>query len=133
VSGDPRYAQAGPELVGDVVGKPGSETGWNDYVLGGGAEGPIGLRTVNPHSLSQAALIDPVSDFVDRAGGVAVRNDERIRHRRAEPTVPFLRVARIHARKPHANPNLTGAGMRVLPLPHMQDIVGGTLTGIPGS
>lgn len=53
--GDAGDAQARAELVAEVVGESCSPLIGYDGVLGGGAEGPVGLGAVDPHPLPHAA------------------------------------------------------------------------------
>ena len=55
VGGDAGDAQARAELVADVVGQGDGLVVGYDGVLGGGAEGPVGLGAVDPHPLPDPA------------------------------------------------------------------------------
>ena len=84
-----------------------------DGVLGGGPEGPVGLGAVDPHPLSDAALVDALADGVDDAGRVAVRDHPRVGHRGAEPAAPLLGVAGVDTGEAHPNADLARAGVGV--------------------
>ncbi len=110
VRGDAGDAQARAEVVGQVVGQWDGEVAGDDGVLGGGAEGAVGLGAVHPHARPDVARVDAVANGVDDAGGVGVRDHPRIGHGRADPAATLLGVAGIGAGDGDADTDLTGAG-----------------------
>ena len=104
----------------------------DDSALGGGPEGPVGLRAVDPHALPEPAVIDTDANGVDDAGRVAVRDHPREGHRGTEPAAPLLGIARVDTRNAHPNADLARAGIGVPKLADLEHLSGGTLPLIPG-
>lgn len=109
VGGDPGDAQARAEFVVEVVGQGDGLVVGHDGVLGGGAEGAVGLGPVHPHPLPHAPGVDSIAHGVDDSGRVAVRDHPRVRHGRTEPAAPLLGVAGVDARDGDADADLAGA------------------------
>lgn len=133
VGGDAGDAEARAQLVTEVVGQECGLVVGYDGVLGGGAEGAVGLGAVYPDPLSHAVDVDPVAHRVDDSRGVAVRDHPREGHGRAEPAAPFLGVAGVDARDGDADADLAGAGDGIREFTDVQDIGGGALVVVPGS
>ncbi len=133
VGGDAGDAEARPQLVTEVVGQRCGLVVGYDGVLGGGAEGAVGLGAVYPDPLSDAVDVDLGAHGVDDSGGVAVRDHPREGHGRAEPAAPFLGVAGVDARDGDADADLAGAGDGIREFADVQDIGGGSLVVVPGS
>ena len=132
VRGDPGDAETGADLVGYLVGQVNGKLLRHDGVLGSGAERAVGLGAVHPDTLPDAVPADAVTDGVDGAGAVAVRDDARVRHRGAEPAAALLRVAGVHAGEPHPDADLPGSRLGVGELADLQDVGRGALPLVPG-
>lgn len=132
VGGDPGNAQARPEFVAQVLGQRHRQILGYDGVLGGGAEGPVGLGAVHPHPPTDPACVDTVAHRVDDTGRVTVRDHPGIGHGRAEPATPFLGVAGIDTRHGHPDADLAGTGLRIGQFTDPKHLDSGTLSLVPG-
>jgi hypothetical protein len=112
VRGDPGDAQAGAEFIAEVAGQGHGQVVGDDGVPGGGSEGPVGLRAVDPHALPQPGLVDSGADGVDDADPVAVRDHPREGHRGAEPAAPLLGITGVNPGNAHPDADLPRAGIR---------------------
>jgi hypothetical protein len=119
VRGDARNPEACARLVVDLVGQLHSLVSRHDGELGSRSEGAVGLRPLHPHTLSDSAVVHALSDGVDDAGAVAVRNDARERHPVAHPVAAFFRVPGIDAGDRNPNSDLAVARLRVR---HLTDL-----------
>ena len=70
---------------------------WHDGEFGGSAEGAVGLGCVTPDALAYQIARDAVTDLIDFARPVTVRNDARVWHAEAEGILTLLDVAGIDA------------------------------------
>jgi hypothetical protein len=131
VSSDAGDAEAGADPVVDLVGQIHCQLVGDDGVMGGGAEGPVGLGAVDPHPLPHPGRVDAGSDLVDHSGSVAVRDHPRVRHGGAEPASAFLRVTWVDAGVPEPDPYLTRPGLGIGQVPDLQHIGGGALLVVP--
>src|SRR5215472_13011105 len=68
----------------------------NHGVLCGSSEGAIGLSAIAPYAPTDPFPRNAITDCIDRAGTVAVRNDTRVRHPYAKRIFALLDIAGIY-------------------------------------
>jgi hypothetical protein len=73
VGGDTGNAQSRSNVVAEFVWRRHRQAFGDHGELGGGTEGPVGLRTADPHPLSDTALVDCVAHLVDDTRGARMR------------------------------------------------------------
>ena len=69
----PGNAQSRSNVVAEFVWRRHRQAFGDHGELGGGTEGPVGLRTADPHPLSDTALVDCVAHLVDDTRGARMR------------------------------------------------------------
>src|SRR3954467_7392067 len=111
--GDAGNSQTRAQLVADVARERDRLLFGHHGELRGGAEGTVGLGSVDPDALSDACTIDSLAGRVDDARPVAVRDHPRIRHPLTDPVAALLRVARVDARDSDADANLARSRLGV--------------------
>ena len=79
MSGNARDPQACTSLVADLVRQVDREVARNDRVLSSRAERTVGLCPIRPDPCSDPNRVDSITDRVEHAAAVAVRNDKRER------------------------------------------------------
>ena len=84
--------QAGADAEADGIGQGRHPAAINCDLLGGGAKAARVLRLVHPHPLADTRRVDVLTDSVDDARAIAVRNDVSIAEQFGHRTSPFLDV-----------------------------------------
>src|ERR1700758_5507215 len=95
-----RYAgntEAGTLLQWHAIGQWNHLPQRNHSVLGGSSEGTITLSAIAPHAPTDPFTRHSLTDRINSARTIAVRNNTRIRHPDAKRIFTFLHVARIYA------------------------------------
>src|SRR5207247_5932491 len=100
-------------LIVDFTGEVHSLLIRHNRQLRSGTEWAVGLRPVQPHTLTNSTGVHAVAHGVDYAGTIAVRNDARELHPVSEPVAAFLGVARVHARESKPDADLAVTWLRV--------------------
>src|SRR3954453_7794497 len=129
--GDAGNSQTRAQLVADVLRERDRLRFGHHGQLRGGAEGTVGLRSVDPDALSDAGTVDFVAGRVDDARPVAVRDHPRVRHPLTDPVAPLLRVARVDARDSDADANLARSRLGVGHLADLKHVRRGSRPVIP--
>ena len=80
VRGDTGNAKSRSDIVAEAVWQRHRELFGDHGELSGSAEGPVGLRTVDPHPLSHTALVDRVASDVDDTCRITVGDHAREWH-----------------------------------------------------
>ena len=130
--GDSWNAEARALLEGNAIGKTDGLPRRHCRVLRRRAEGTVRLRAEAPHPFADARRVDARAHRVDLARAVALRNHARIRHGRAQPSLPLLDLARVHARCPQPDAHVTGSRLRIRHLADDEDVRGFALLFVPG-
>jgi hypothetical protein len=131
VRGDAGNPEARARLIVDVVGELHSLVSRHGGQLRRSSEGTVRLRPVHPHTLSDSAGVYALSDGVDDAGAVAVRNDARERQPVPHPVAAFLGVPAIDARDGNPNAHLARSGLRVGHLTDLKHLRSGSRPLVP--
>jgi hypothetical protein len=85
----------------------------NHCVLGSGSEGTITLSAITPDAPTEPFPRSAITDRIDSAGTITMRNDTWIGHPDAKRILALLDIPRIHAREGDSNANLACAGLWV--------------------
>src|SRR3954447_23268664 len=131
MGGDAGNSQTRPQLVAHVVRERDRLLVGHHGELRGGAEGTVGLGSVDPDALSDARTVDFVAGRVDNACPVAVRDHPPVRHPVPDPVAALLRVPRIDARDSDADANLTRSRLGVGHLADLKYLPRGSRPVIP--
>src|SRR3954454_18846705 len=113
MGGDAGNSQTRGQLVADVVRERDRLLIGHDGELRGGAEGTVGLGSIDPDALSDACTVNFVAGRVDDACPVAVRDHPRVGHPVTDPVAALLRVPGIDARDGDADANLARSRLGV--------------------
>ena len=131
VRGDTRDAEAGTDLVADLIGQIDSLFRRNHGELSRGAERSVGLRPVQPHAPTDPTGVNTWSNRVDDPGTVAVRDDARIGHLRAQPASSFLGITRVHSGEPNSDTHVALTRLGRWQVADLQHLTGRTLPLVP--
>jgi hypothetical protein len=94
--GDAGDAEAGADVVGNVVRQRDRLVSGNGGVLRGGADGSLGLGAIDPDMLAYKSFGNVGAASIDASRPIAVRNDAGERHRIVQPAGTVLDVTGIN-------------------------------------
>src|ERR1700758_1356492 len=103
----------------------------NHGVLGSGSKGTIALSAITPHAATDPFPRNAITDCVNSARTIAVRNDAWVRHPDTERILALLDIPGIHAREGDPNANVTRERLRIIDLTDGQDITRSALFFVP--
>src|SRR6202012_2180913 len=104
----------------------------DDGVLRGSAEGTIGLSAEAPDALAEPVGGNVLSEFVDGARAITVRDDARKRHAGAEGIFALFGVAGIDSRGGDVDAKFTRAGGGIRHFPYDENLPSWSLFLVPG-
>jgi hypothetical protein len=89
------------------------------------------LSAIAPDAPTDPFPRNAITDRIDSAGTIAMRNDTWIRHPDAKRILALLDIPRIHAREGDSHANLACTGMRVFHVADDEYISRSTLFFVP--